>query len=171
MIGCSFELILPNHKGGLRNRILPLQLSVQSIRQQHKYLNLSFPAAVHRLLSYALWELSYRWASDNRRKSGFQPYNKWLHYHIRLPNHRADSQKNGLYGPPFVSIFHKEIGSKAGVDKCSRWYLEFSVTLFTQRQVKVFCPHHHRTVHLSSGITTINITMLATCTQFMATMP
>ena len=37
-----------------RNRILPLQLSVQSIRQQHKYLNLSFPAAVHRLLSYAL---------------------------------------------------------------------------------------------------------------------
>lgn len=60
-----------NHKGGLRNRILPLQLSVQSIRQQHKYLNLSFPAAVHRLLSYALWELSYRWASDNRRKSGF----------------------------------------------------------------------------------------------------
>lgn len=77
--------------------ILPLQLSVQSIRQQHKYLNLSFPAAVHRLLSYALWELSYRWASDNRRKSGFQPYNKWLHYHIRLPNHRADSQKNGLY--------------------------------------------------------------------------
>ena len=75
------------------------------------------------------------------------------------------------FGPPFVSIFHKEIGSKAGVDKCSRWYLEFSVTLFTQRQVKVFCPHHHRTIHLSPGITTINITMLATCTQFMATMP
>lgn len=154
---CEGPSPIQNHKGGLRNRILPLQLSVQSIRQQHKYLNLSFPAAVHRLLSYALWELSYRWASDNRRKSGFQPYNKWLHYHIRLPNHRADSQKtvytlgnhhkmqvtattNHLpcFGPPFVSIFHKEIGSKAGVDKCSRWYLEFSVTLLRKGRSKFF---------------------------------
>ena len=139
--------------GRVRNRIL-LQLSVQSIRQQHKYLNLSFPAAVSTDYYLMLYRspfidgqaiIAQAWFSTCTTDVTLSYPSPIIGQTVRKTVSQLSNHPNGTRQRiiSHVSARHLSASStkKSEVQqvwtKCSRWYLEFSVTLFTQRQVTV----------------------------------
>ena len=72
---------------------------------------------------------------------------------------------------PRICIFNKKIGSKTGINKSSGRNFKTSVLIRPYRQIEIFRLNHNRTVNISFCISPVDITISASFTEFMATVP
>ena len=65
----------------------------------------------------------------------------------------------------------KKIGSKTGINKSSGRNFKTSALIRPYRQIEIFRLNHNRTVNISFCISPVDITISASFTEFMATVP